>query len=327
LDRQIAAQAALRLEHQLAAQRWRVINDVRAQYLEVLAAQQQVDLSGRLLELANRWATAAEGLRKIGEFSEIELLQARIEADQAQLTVQNAQHRHVAAWRRLASLAGVPDSPPTPLAGRLDQPPGHGDRPDWQSVLHRDWNAALENLLANSPEIARSAAGVQEARAALDRAHAEPLPDVTVQASVQYDAATLDTIASVQAGVPLPVWHQFQGRITQAEAELAAAQHDWQATRLALAARLAEAFQRYEIARGRVLTYRRDILPKTRQSQELVQKAYDAQVGQFNTLLTAQRTFFAANQQYIEAQKELQQSLVAIDGLVLGDSFQANVEP
>jgi cobalt-zinc-cadmium efflux system outer membrane protein len=351
LDRGTALQAAQRLQHQLDAQRWRVLTDVRRQFFEVQAAQQQLDLSQRLVELADRWATAAQGLRKIGEFSEIELLQARIEADQARLNLGVAQQRHITSWRQLASLVGMPAPPEQATGASLPAPDGvpqaaglccgpqsgaYGPfvlprlAPDPAFVnpaadaRPRDWQSALDTLLASSPEMAAASARVEEARWALERARAEPWPDVRVQASAQYDDATRDTIAGLQAGVPLPLWHQFQGRIAQAEANLAAAQHNWQTMRLVLQRRLADAFQRYEVARQKTATYARDILPKSRQSLDLVEKAYAAKVGQFVTLLTAQRTYFTANLEYIEAVKELRQSETTIDGLALVDSLAAD---
>ena len=59
------------------------------------------------------------------------------------------------------------------------------------------------------------------AEAVLSRECAARVPNVDVQAGVQYDNATRDTIAGVQAGVPLPVFNRNQGNIRQAEAELA----------------------------------------------------------------------------------------------------------
>jgi len=330
LDRVVAQQTTARMEHQFEVQRLRVLNDVRWQYYEVLAAQELAVLADRLVEVAQRGVRAAEGLRKLGDYTDIEVLQARIEADQAILVARNARYRQDAAWRRLASLVGSLE-PLTETAGgqclafRKLAPDTGFLKPDL-AAAGRDWQTVLDHLLETSPEMARSSARVAEARFALERARAEPVPNVTVQGSVQYDAASQDTIAGVQAGLPLPLWHRFQGRIAQAEAELAAAHHDWQATRVGLTRRLAEAFGRYESARQKVATYTRDILPKSQRSLDLVEKAYTAKVGQFTTLLTAQRTFFTTNQEYIEAVKELWQSLVAIDGLVLSESFAGGGE-
>jgi cobalt-zinc-cadmium efflux system outer membrane protein len=145
----------------------------------------------------------------------------------------------------------------------------------------------------------------------------EPKPNVDVQASTQYDNATEDQIASVQVGIPLPVFNRNQGNIRRAAAELTAARAEVSRIELDLQNRLAAAFERYANARQRTEIYAERILPNARRSLELVATGYRA--GQLNyvNLLTAQRTYFQTSVTYLESLGDLQQSMVAIDGLLL----------
>jgi cobalt-zinc-cadmium efflux system outer membrane protein len=314
LSRQTAWQVAQRREFELAAQRLRVINDVRTQFYEVLTAQRQAELAHERVRFLRDSAERADRLQKVEEAAPIEALQLRIDAGQANLAVQALTNRYFAAWRQLAAVAGAPDQQPLPLAGQLEAEPPL-----------REWHVALATVLDNSPELAAVAAEISEARWALARAEAEPIPNVTVQAGAQYDNATRDTWASVQVGMPLPVYNRNEGGIAKAQADLVAAQRKLNGVQLALQTRLAAAFERYSTARQQVEGYARDIEPKARQAQSILEKYYKADRGvpALQAYLAAQRTLFETQLAYLGALKELHQSVIALDGLALSGSFSA----
>jgi len=63
LNRQVACQEIIRLQQELAAQQFRVVTDVRTSFYDVLVAQRAVELTDRLVKIAEqgvqaaRWAT------------------------------------------------------------------------------------------------------------------------------------------------------------------------------------------------------------------------------------------------------------------------------
>jgi cobalt-zinc-cadmium efflux system outer membrane protein len=117
------------------------------------------------------------------------------------------------------------------------------------------WEDTLNRLLAESPQLAGALAGVARAQATLSRECAGRVPNVDLQAGVQYDNATRDTFASVQVGVPIPIYNRNQGNIRKAQAELIAAQHEVTRVRLALEQRLAAVFEQYATAHHQVEKY------------------------------------------------------------------------
>jgi cobalt-zinc-cadmium efflux system outer membrane protein len=259
-----------------------------------------------LLRIGNEGYRTAEQLFEAQDISQIDLLQARVEADQAAVQLRLAENRRTAAWRTLTAVLGMPQLPMQPVAGQLDR-----------AAPALDWSEALNRVLAESPELGSAQAEVARADWALRRAQVEPKPNVDVQASTQYDNATEDQIASVQVGIPLPVFNRNQGNIRRAAAELTAARAEVSRIELDLQNRLAAAFERYANARQRTEIYAERILPNARRSLELVATGYRA--GQLNyvNLLTAQRTYFQTSVTYLESLGDLQQSMVAIDGLLL----------
>lgn len=311
LNRAVAAREIRVAEQQLAALRYRVLNDVRINFFEVLVAQRALDLWQELAEIGQRGVRAANELLQAQEVSRADLLQARVEANSARIQLANARNRYTAAWRRLTAVLGSPGMTPAPLAGDIE-----AGRPDIT------WDDALQQLLVASPELAAAQAEVDRARWAFERARAEVVPNLELQLLAQYDNSSQDTIAGVQAGIPIPILNRNQGGIRRAQAELAAARSDVRRVELDLQNRLAIAFERYANARQQVAIYANDILPDAKSSLDLVDAGYRQGEFGFLTLLTAQRTYFQTNVAYVEALRQLRENTVAIEGLLLTDSLR-----
>jgi outer membrane protein, heavy metal efflux system len=311
LSRHAAQQAVMQAEWSWAVQRARVINDVRRAFYDVLVAQRTIELTDQLVRVGVEGVRAAEALLKLKEKSRFDTLQARIEADSAQIMAEKARNRYAAAWRNLTVVTGSPDMPPAPLLGELQD-----------GLAQLDWDGELCRVLSESPAIAEARSGVARTEAALNRQIAERVPNVDVQVVAQYDNATRDSIAGVQAGVPFPVFNRNQGNIRRAQAEVAAARAEVRRTELELRQRLAAAFEQYQNARCQVEKYAARILPNAQTSLNLVTEGYRQGHFDYVTLLTAQRTFFQVNLAYIEAVRDLRAATVAIEGNLLSDSLQ-----
>lgn len=310
-NREVAQQTIRQAEFAWAAQRGRVLNDVRHAFYDVLVAQRTVELANQLVHVGQEGVRAADGLFQAKEVSRVDVLQARIEADSARILADKAQNRHRAAWRNLTVVAGVPDMPPATLSGELQE-----------GLSQLAWDATLSRVMSESPVVAEVQSSVAKAEATLGRQCAERVPNIDVQAGLQYDNATQDTIAGVQVGLPMPIFNRNQGNIRRAQAEVAVARGEVRRVALELQQRLAAAFEQYENARCQVEKYASEILPNAQTSLELVTAGY--RQGEFNyvTLLTAQRTFFQVNLAYVEAIRDLRSATVAIEGNLLSDSLQ-----
>jgi len=312
LNRAVAAQDIRQAEYAWEMQRQRVLTDARRSFYDVLVAQRAVELTEQLARIGEEGVKSIEALMKAKEVARGDLLQARIEADTAKVLLERARNRYVAAWRNLAAVAGAAEMEPRPLAG------------DVQDGLPQvTWDDTFGRLLAQSPQLAGAQAGVARAQAALSRECAGRVPNVDLQAAVQYDNATRDTFATIQVGVPIPVYNRNQGNIRKAQAELLAAQREVQRVQLALHQRLAAVFEQYTNARYQVEKYTRDILPNAEASLKLTNSGYKQGEYSYLAVLTAQRTFFQTNLTYLDGLRELRASATAIEGNLLSDSLQA----
>ena len=312
LNRAVASQQIRQAEWEFAMQRLRIVNAVRSRAYEVMAAQRSMALAEELVAIGKAATDTAERLSKARQVSQVDVLQARVEANSAWLQVVAARKAHAAAWRQLAVVVGVPGMEPATLAGRLDD-----DLPELA------WNDSVSALLNGSPQLARAAAGVARAQCAVAQACAQRTPNIETSASVRYNDDSNDTTVSLLLGVPLMIHNRNQGNIMKAQAELAAAQHEVKRVELLLQEQLAAAFRDYEVAREQVDQYRRDILPDAKRSLELVRTGY--QQGEFGylQLLTAQQTYSRTNLAYVERLRELRLRAVEIQGMLLTGGLQS----
>ena len=317
LDRAVLSEEIDKAEQQLAAQRQRVLTDIGTSFYEVLIAQRKLELANELLGISDRAVETSQQLLQAKEIPLIGLLQTQIVARNARIVKRRAENEKTAVWRRLTSVLGHPDMRPQQLEGELELELVANE-------LH--WNDQLARLLAESPEIAIAATELSRARWALDRAHAEVIPDLSVQVVVQHGNVTGDTIASVQVQVPAPLWNKNQGGIEQARSEITAADRNINRVELDLRQRLAAAFQRYSDARYQVTEFSEEVLPKAKQTFDLVTRGYEQGEVGYLDLLTAQRTYFQTSLSYIDAVRDLWRAVIHIDGLLLDGSLERGAD-
>jgi cobalt-zinc-cadmium efflux system outer membrane protein len=312
LNRAVVSHEIVAAQQDLEIQRQRVINDVRAAAYEVLTAQRTIALTQQLVRIGEEGQEVAQELLKAREVSQVDLLQARIEANSAKVLLSNARNGLEASWRSLASIVGIPDMQPATLRDDLAQP-----------TPNMTWQESLARLLGTSPELARAQANVQAAQCALARQIAGRIPDFDLAGSVRYNFASEDTIATVGATVPLQLYDRNQGNIMRAQAELRAAQQEVHRVEMSLQQRLANAFKDYANARQQVQRYDEEILPDAKESLGLIQQGYRQAEFGYLELLTAQRTYFRVNLDYVTALRDLWVSSTRIEGMLLTGALQA----
>ena len=311
LNREVAAAAVCREEALRRAAVLRIQTDVRAAFYRTLLAQRRLDLANQLADIAEESAAAAQRLLDAREGRRVDVLRADVDAERMLLAAQEANARHVAAWRTLASVAGEPNMARQPLQGDLD---------DVLPTL--SYEAAAGRIIECSPQIAAARAEVDRTAWAIDRANAEPIPDLQTAMEVKGDTATDNVLVVFQAGVELPLWDRNQGGIQRAHGQHTAAVARLQQLRLQLRQQLAAEFQAYEVASARTLRFSRDILPKTRESIELVEASLAAGELSYLDLLTARRALYEVNLDYIDALEAQWISAQRIEGMLLSGSLE-----
>jgi cobalt-zinc-cadmium efflux system outer membrane protein len=309
-------QEAYQAELQALAQQLRVVNGLHAAFYDVLATQKLIGVQRELAQNAEDAVKTTEDLVNVGQANPPDSLQARVEANRAQVALRDAEKRHRRDWEHLATLVGDPELRPVPLAGALE---GRG------APIDRE--AALCRLLQESPELKFAQAEVVRDQIGVRREQVEPIPNVLVRGASGYNFETRNVTTDVQMGVRLPLFDRNQGTIRQAQGELMRAQAEVTRVELTLRRRFADAYHRYEVALDSVKDFEDSTLPAARKAFEAYQDYFKKRRATWPQVLVAERTYFQLQQEYISALAELRRAEVEINGLLLSDGLTPPPEP
>ncbi len=123
LDRKVRSEEGKQAVAEAEEQRLRVENGVRIAFYQALAAQQMLETRKMLSGLAKDAADTTEQLFNVGQADQPDLLQAQVEADEADLAVIAAEQDQLRAWRVLTSVVGKPLMELTKVVGNLEDLP------------------------------------------------------------------------------------------------------------------------------------------------------------------------------------------------------------
>jgi cobalt-zinc-cadmium efflux system outer membrane protein len=245
------------------------------------------------------------------EATRIDVAQAEMESERARISGEQVRNSYVTARKQLAAASGLAELPGEVLVGNANELP-----------RHFTWEDALARVESTSPGLASLAAEVDRAAWSLQRARAQVAPNIDTQFSVQYDDASSYVITGVQVGGAIPLWNRQQGAIQQARYERMAAEQQLARERLRLRASLADTYARYISMRLQVEKFRERLLPSAESTMSLVSRSYEAGEVSYLELLTAQRTYFQTNLEYLDALSEFWKAYLQIDGLLLDRALE-----
>lgn len=300
-------------EADLAAARQRLLNRVRGFFYANLAAQRLVEIERRLVELASEAVGVSRELANVGQADRPDVLQTEIEAQSATMALEQAQLEQEALWRRLAAAVGDVGLPLQSLEGEIEDLP------------QLEQQAAIERILAESPEIEHAAADVARAEARVAREKSEIVPDITAEGGFRYNPATfirgqpIGREGFFQVGVEIPVFDRNRGGVAAARAEVEQAESEAERLRLSLHDRLAVAYGQYAAASALAARYRDEMLPRAEEAYRLYLEGFQRMAAAYPQALIARRNLFELQRDYVRTLNRAWQGAIVIDGLLLHD--------
>jgi outer membrane protein, heavy metal efflux system len=295
---------------QLHAQRFALIGAVRQGYFDVLTLQRRAEILGELVQLAEKSVDNTRRLLEARQAARLDLLQMEVELERIRAERDATQRELPAAFRKLAAAAGEPDLPYRRLVGSLDAP-----LPDYSL----EQTAAV--VRENHPEAIAARVGVDKAQLQLRRAQVERVPNVTVGGGYMRQNQNRSDDWAISVSLPVPLWNRNQGNIRAAQAQVGESASEAVRVENDLVERLAMAHREYAAARQKADRYRVAILPRAKESYELLLEAFRR--GQFDYLkvLQAQRAVAEANLEYVKSLGEAWKGASAISGLMLEEMW------
>jgi outer membrane protein, heavy metal efflux system len=227
---------------------------VRSNYYGVLVALASIKASRALVELSDAVLDVQLLQMKVGEVAPYEPLQMSVFASQARAALVTARNSYLLAWKQLASAMGLPAMPATEVAGSI-----------MERLPRFSYERCLTHILAKHTDALTALNGIQKMRYNLRLNEVTPLPDLTLGATLMYDATPPGPprwVTFFTGSAPVPVWDRNQGGIKQAQGQLAQAIEEPHRVRADLTARVSDAFRRFEENRVLLEMYVKQMLPQ-----------------------------------------------------------------
>jgi outer membrane protein TolC len=313
--RQRAAQhAARREEGRYHAAESDVVAAVKEAYHELLYADRAVRIYEESADVMRRFARIVESKYAIGKTAQSDVLRAQVELSKMQNMALNAAQERETAQARLNSL----------LNRRPGEPIAPTDLPSRRPLRYSE--DELEALaLDHRPEVHAAAHHVNHMRAALAAAHADYLPDTTVQFTRRtIDGQPSDNIAMFRMNLPF-IWFWRQGAVVKstrlemahAEAMLTSASNQ---TRYDVK----EYLTHVETSLRLVQLYETTVLPQAAQALRVSETAYQSDRLGFLDLLDSERASIQFQLEYQRALADYGRNLAHLERVVGIDLFSTD---
>jgi cobalt-zinc-cadmium efflux system outer membrane protein len=269
-------------------------------FVQAVVAKQAVQVAREVADAAARTAELTRARYEAGAISEADVARTEVAKLEAEQAVDTALQNLRDAKFALAFLLGARGATPEldvegPELLSAHEPPALA-------------GASPETLLARAherrPDLAAAQRQRDRADAALDLARRQRFPDVTLSLGYAQQGTTQSAIspptATVGLSFPLPIFHQQQGEIRHAEADLRT--QSVQAARLEaqVAADVQTAFSDYTGAAALARRMESALLERARRARDLVSIQYQKGAASLLDLLDAQRTFNATSAEYLQ---------------------------
>ena len=322
-NRRILGEEIRLAEVEAEEQKIRVENAVRIAFYRVLAAQEMLEAEHDLARIAQDNAETERRLSNTGQVDESELLQAEVQARRMQMAVRVRESTLRQEWRGLTAVVGKPDLPLQVVEGNLE-----ADLPQVNE------EQVVEAIAKDSPAVRIAAISTARAQAVLDRAKAEPFPDLQLRAGAVYNGEQLEGVGRstgweglAEVGVTLPLWNRNQGNIAAARQDIDRAQGEETRVELTLRERAAAVLDQYATARIMAEEYRDGILPRAKTAYSLLVDKYGKMLASYPVVLDSQKTLYQLHLEYVATLENVWTTGIALQGYLLTDGLEAPARP
>jgi len=309
LAQAVAATEVNQAHLDLLAERYAVIANVRAAFYELYALENRIAILDELAKLAADAVKNGKTLLENKQIARLDLVQLEVEQSRFQAEADAAKREAPEVRKRLAATVGDPRLAIGAIAGPFHEVPRY------------DASQALDAVLGSHPTLRTAKVGVERAQAAVRRAEAQPIPNVTFSTGYvrQYQNESNDFQLGLSA--PIPTFDRNQGNIRAAKAELGAAIQSVLAVENELAERVASALRTYAAATTRAEKYKAEILPKAEETYRLSLEAFKGGQFEYLRVIAAQRAIAEARLEYNRSMGEAWRSAAELSGLLLEESW------
>jgi len=257
--------------------RLRVLNSLRAAYYDYYLAYRSADILEQNKEIMKNFERIAETRYATGQGIQQDVLRAQLEVSMLleQLAVQ--EQKKEAQRALINSLLGR--DPFSPLGRPADK---------FAQTFDGELDGLSGMALSHSPALAAKKRMVEQSEFELSSSRREYLPDMIVSAGWFTRGELKDVYeASVMLRVPLYFWNKSTG-VKAAAADVSVARYDYEASRLALLARVRELYSTAKTFEHHLALYESGIIPQARLALQSATSNYQVGKVDFLSLLESE---------------------------------------
>jgi len=299
-------------EHALAAwdfeaQRLDLIAETGQRYLDVLAAQHNLDLATESLR-------SAEELHGVMTDLALQGIIPGFERDQAQVQLTARKIDEEQQWRRLASarmqLAALWDASEAEFERVVGDLHAVMPIPSYDSLLER---------IERNPDWARWPTEIAARQAAAKLAGSSAIPNLKIGGGIRHFNHTDTQAFVVEVGFPIPLFDRNQGARQQARLSIEEAKARQRQAQVQVTARLHELYQSLRAEHYAVTLMRDESLPAAEAAFAAARLRFDQGLTNSLQVLEAERTLIDTQYRFIAALTTYHKTLVRIESF-LGES-------
>ena len=300
---------------QLAAMELEVIEQVKRAYYELYFIQQAIRITEDNRKLLLDFVRIADSKYRTGKASQQDVLRAQVEVSNLDNQLIRLRQQLDSSQAKLARLLHV--SPDTPVRA-LEQPP--------QEQIPQDLQRLYQQAIAGRPELHAQLAAVQRDRRNVDLARLEYYPDLTAGVTwIGTSAAGLSPVANgddpllLAFSVNVPIYRQrLDAGVREAESRVVASTRQYDSLRDRTAESVKDLYAQATSQYDLVKLFRDDIIPKSEQTLEVSQAAYQVGDVDFLQLIDNWQQLLRFQIAYHRLESQLQQTLAMLERVVGG---------
>jgi cobalt-zinc-cadmium efflux system outer membrane protein len=283
--------------------RLEVLGRAAERFLDVVQAQQLLQLAEQSLEWAQKAEQVAQTRLKAGSASRAEVSQIRLEALRAELTVSEVRNSLDTARLQLAGQWGAQQADFASLSA---------------DVFSLSGVPAFEQLraqLEKSPQLQQFLTLERLRKAELNLAIAEGRQDLNVGVGTRRFEETGDKALTFSLSIPLGISNRNQGEIAAARAGLEQLDSEWLMARTHLYNELHRLYREMQQARRTVELLQQQALPEASQALEQIEKGYRGGRFSYLELIEIRRQRLAVELDAIDAAVKFHRTLLTLEQL------------
>ncbi|HEY6834193.1 MAG TPA: TolC family protein [Pseudolabrys sp.] len=283
--------------------RLELLSDTAVAFFNVLSGQRRIQVYDAQIAALDRLTPLLQRRVDAGASSPGEIARAQVAVDLIRTERERARTALAIARRELAVLMGANSVDFSFVVGDLERV---GRPPAFPAVLQG---------LDSNPQLIRWTAVRAQRDAELLSARLKAIPDVRVGVGWRHFRETNDNAVRLDVSVPLPVWDQNLGGITEAQAARGKVEADQAASKAALVLTLAKAYDTLTGSLREIDVLRTSAIPNAQRAVDAIESGYSQ--GRFTLLevLDAQSSAAQASLREVEALASFHTSVTTIEGL------------